>query len=278
MKTGRRPFEHMKKISFILLVFCVIGCVSKHKGEVMEDFNSKHYEELKEYLKNSNKNHEKMLSEDFERGKRQANKREEKLMHTIEKIDYSSYKSLVSSANYIEDYVGTPSTKRDSLLIKFALQLIEIATENRELDKMTYRLKLDMLASLDEWEDALETVNHWLKLKSDYYYDYMLKGYVLSKIGNEDSLQYSFLLAKEKLKVELQRDSNDFLLLHDLIIELFLSGEEAGMKTINNIILNRSDSQYWQFIKENLVSNFNRNAFIDENVFIKSKVIVLSTE
>lgn len=102
---------------------------------------------------------------------------------------------LTEIASKIYSHIGIPVTSQDTQRLDIAIEYLDKALECDPLNRSAYRNKVNILTSMQEWDRAIEAVNHWLIRGKPYYYDYMIKGFIYEVLELKDSSITSFNLA-----------------------------------------------------------------------------------
>lgn len=230
--------------SIILIVAMILGFCSC-TGQIQREV--KHIERQDETVLNS---------VDF------ANKIEQDL----KEYQTWGYKRLVDVAIIIYTRIGQPFYEEDTNRLKISLKYLDKAIELNVTNERAYTNKYNIQCSLGNYRAAIILIQNIADITKHYSHSYLVKGLLFEKMNNMDSAKLNYKLSLEAYNQQIKVEPEFSALVNRAIILSLLGNNAASMKAIEDVIKNNPSDQQAVFVRDNIIINFNRSQFVENNI------------
>lgn len=178
--------------------------------------------------------------------------------------------NFFNEATSTVEKIGKPFTIEDSLGLKNAILLLDSAIVIDKNNEKYINKRIRIKCYLGYYNDALSDISCQIKLNNSGG-NHIVKGFIYDKAGKVDSALYEYknAICIYNLKINSEKiNSDEFINLKlKKILTLCLLGDyKKANKEIDELYQENPSNQNVIFARKNIVRNFNKNNFIDDNL------------
>lgn len=191
---------------------------------------------------------------------------EKKIEKGIKEYQTWDHIKLVNEAAYIYAHVGHPYYAEDTNRLIIALKYLDRAIGLNDTNKTAYHNKFNILSSLGRYTEALTILQYLVSHSKQNGESYLIKGLIFEKMGKIDSAQNNYKLAIESYDQRIKIKPEINILIKRAILLNLTIGNQASINAINEVIKTYPKNKQAQFAKDEIIMNFDRKKFIEDNI------------